>query len=48
LLAAVKASSGFLDGSALSDILLPIDILIAYDIILIAVAFMTFEYIVEE
>src|SRR5215467_11788672 len=48
LLAAVKASSGFLDGSALSDIIFPIDILIAYDIILIAVAFMTFENIVEE
>jgi heme exporter protein B len=48
LLAAVKASSGFLDGSAFSDILLPLDILIAYDIILIAVAFMTFENIVEE
>ncbi len=48
LLAAVKASSGFLDGSAFSDILLPLDILVAYDIILIAVAFMTFENIVEE
>lgn len=48
LLAAVKASSGFLDGSPFSDILLPLDILIAYDIILIAVAFMTFENIVEE
>ncbi len=48
LLSAVKASSGFLDGSAFSDILLPLDILIAYDIILIAVAFMTFENIVEE
>jgi heme exporter protein B len=48
LLAAVKASSGFLDGSELSDVIFPIDILIAYDIILIAVAFMTFEYIVEE
>jgi heme exporter protein B len=48
LLAAVKASNGFLDGSEFSDTLVPINILISYDIIFIAVAFMTFEYIVEE
>jgi len=48
LLAAVKASSGFLDGSDFSDILLPLNILIAYDIIFISVAFMFFENIVEE
>ena len=48
LLAAVKASSGFLDGSDFSDILLPINILVVYDIIFISVAFMFFENIVEE
>ncbi len=48
LLAAVKASSGFLTGAELADILLPINLLIAYDIIFIAVAFMVFDAVVEE
>ena len=48
LLAAVKASSGFLEGADLADILLPINLLIAYDIIFIAVAFMVFDSVVEE
>jgi heme exporter protein B len=48
LLAAVKASSGILTGSELADILLPINLLIAYDIIFIAVAFMVFDSVVEE
>src|SRR6266496_3768760 len=48
LLAAVKASSGFLTGAELTEILLPINLLIAYDIIFIAVAFMVFDSVVEE
>jgi len=48
LLAAVKASCGFLDGSQFSDILLPLDILVVYDFIFISIAFMFFENIVEE
>jgi heme exporter protein B len=48
LLAAVKASNGFLAGAELADILLPINLLIAYDIIFIAVAFMVFDNVVEE
>jgi heme exporter protein B len=48
LLAAVKASSGFLNDAELADILLPINLLIAYDIIFIAVAFMVFDNVVEE
>ena len=48
LLAAVKASGGFLSNSELTDILLPINLLIAYDIIFIAVAFMVFDIVVEE
>ena len=48
LLAAVKASGGFLSNSELTDILLPINLLIAYDVIFIAVAFMVFDIIVEE
>ncbi len=48
LLAAVKASSGFLSGAELAEILLPINLLIAYDVIFIAVAFMVFDSVVEE
>ena len=48
LLAAVKASSGFLSGADWADILLPINLLIAYDIIFIALAFMVFDSVVEE
>ena len=48
LLAAVKASGGFLSGADLADILLPINLLIAYDIIFIALAFMVFDNVVEE
>jgi len=48
LLAAVKASSGFLTGAELADILPSINLLIAYDVIFIAVAFMVFDNVVEE
>src|SRR4026207_669181 len=48
LLAAVKASGGFLSNSESTDILLPINLLIAYDVIFIAVAFMVFDIVVEE
>jgi len=48
LLAAVKASSGFLTGADPADIRLPISLLVAYDVIFIAVAFMVFDAVVEE
>ena len=48
LLAAVKASNGFLEGAEFSEILLPLNILIVYDIIFISLAFMFFENVVEE
>ena len=48
LLAAVKASSGFLTGAEWADVLVPINLLIAYDVIFIAVAFMVFDSVVEE
>jgi len=48
LLAAVKASNGFLAGAKFSEILAPLNLLIVYDVIFIAVAFMTFEFVVEE
>jgi heme exporter protein B len=48
LLAAIKASSGFLTGAEWEEILLPLNLLIAYDVIFIAVAFMVFDNVVEE
>jgi heme exporter protein B len=48
ILAAVKASGGLLDGGTLAEAAFPINLLIVYDIIFIAVSFMTFENIVEE
>jgi heme exporter protein B len=48
LVAAVKASSGFLQSFEMSEILPWLNILVVYDVIFIAVAFMVFDYVVEE
>jgi heme exporter protein B len=48
LIAAVKASEGFLVGSDFSMIYAPLSLLIGYDVIFIAVAYMVFDYVVEE
>ncbi len=48
LLASVKASGGILAGAEFSEILTPLNLLIVYDVIFIAVAFMVFDYVVEE
>jgi heme exporter protein B len=48
LIAAVKASTGFLQGSAFADIQPWINLLLVYDVVFTAVAFMVFDYIVEE
>ena len=48
ILAAVKASTGFLDGVPLGEIRPWLNLLIVYDIIFSAVAFMVFDYVVEE
>jgi heme exporter protein B len=48
LLSAVKASGGLLSGAEFSEILAPLNLLIAYDMIFIAVAFMVFDNVVEE
>lgn len=48
LIAAVKGSTGFLQGTASIDVLPWINLLIVYDVIFIALAFMVFDYIVEE
>ncbi len=48
LIAAVKASAGFLSGDDFSNILAPLNLLIVYDVIFIAIAFMVFDFVVEE
>ena len=48
LVAAVKASSGFLQGLPFEDVKTWISLLLVYDVIFIAVAFMVFDYVVEE
>jgi len=48
LLAAVKASSGFLQNLPMNEIWPWLNILIAYDVIFTAVAFIVFDYVIEE
>jgi heme exporter protein B len=48
LIAAVKASTGYLQGMDFIDIRPWLNLLIVYDVIFTAVAFMVFDYIVEE
>jgi heme exporter protein B len=48
LIAAVKASGGFLVGDAPADIRPWQNLLIVYDVIFTAIAFMVFDYVVEE
>ncbi|RJP47192.1 MAG: cytochrome C biogenesis protein [Anaerolineaceae bacterium] len=48
LLSAVKASTGFLNGADMAEIWPPLNLLIVYDLIFTAVAFMVFDNVVEE
>ena len=48
LIAAVKASGGFLEGLEIAEIVPWLNLLIVYDVVFIAVAFMIFDYVVEE
>ena len=48
LLAAVKASNGFLQNIEMMEIMPWLNILLVYDVIFIAVAFMLFDFVVEE
>ncbi len=48
LLASVKASSGYLNGADFAEILAPLNLLVVYDLIFIAIPLMFFEYVVEE
>jgi heme exporter protein B len=47
-IAAVKASSGFLQGIPMDEIWPWLNLMIVYDVIFTAVGFMVFDYIVEE
>jgi heme exporter protein B len=48
LIAAVKLTSGILDNIPLSDNMNWLQLLVVFDVVFIAVAFMTFDYVVEE
>ncbi len=48
LIAAVKASAGFLDGAPWTDVAPWFNLLLVYDVIFVALAFMVFDYVVEE
>jgi heme exporter protein B len=48
LVAAVKASTGFLQSVEMVEVLPWLNLLIVYDVIFVAVAFMVFDYVVEE
>jgi heme exporter protein B len=47
-IASVKASSGFLQGLEMVDISPWLNLLVVYDVVFIAAAFMVFDYVVEE
>ncbi len=48
LIAAVRASGGYLTGDEFPAILPWLNLLIVYDVIFISIAFMVFDYVVEE
>jgi heme exporter protein B len=48
LVSAVQASTGFLQALPLGEILPWINLLVVYDVIFVAVAFMVFDFVVEE
>jgi len=48
LIAAVKASGGYLTGANVDEILPWLNLLVAYDVIFTAIAFMVFDFVVEE
>jgi heme exporter protein B len=48
LIAAVKATAGILDGQSMGEIARWLQLLVAFDVIFPATAFMTFDYVVKE
>jgi heme exporter protein B len=48
IIAAVRASTGFLQGLEMAEIWPWLNLLIVFDVLFTAVAFMVFDYVVEE
>ncbi|MCG2769109.1 MAG: heme exporter protein CcmB [Anaerolineae bacterium] len=48
MIAAVKATGGIVDGQELSEIAHWVRLLVAFDVIFLAISFMTFDFVVEE
>ena len=48
LITAVRASSGFLSGLEMQYIWPSLNVLIAYDLIMLSTAYMVFDFVVEE
>ena len=48
IIAAVKATGGIIDGQQLSEIAHWVRLLVVFDVIFLAISFMTFDYVVEE
>jgi heme exporter protein B len=48
LIAAVQATGGLIEGASLADVGGWAQLLVAYDLVIIAVSMLTFEYVVEE
>ena len=48
IIASVQASAGILEGNALGNISVPLNLVVVYDIIIFAIAIMTFDYLIEE
>ena len=48
LIAAVQATGGLIEGASLADVGGWVQLLVAYDLVIIAVSMLTFEYVVEE
>ncbi len=47
-ISAVNATGGFLTGKPLGEVANWLQLLVAYDAIIIAISFMTFDFVVEE
>jgi heme exporter protein B len=48
MIAAVKASGGFLQDFTWSEVQVWINLLVVYDVIFLSIAFMFFDFVVEE
>ncbi len=48
LIAAVRATTGLMEGASLTDVAGWVNLLVAYDLVMVAVSMLTFSYVVEE